>query len=327
MGIVLVLSCLLFTNLPVSDAGSSCGAGKYCYNGCIGNQCPCQSNDCFQQSFCYVCGYGKYMEADGVDCGAASCISCPGGKYSGSTGLTSWTDCTSCPERTQSAAGSTLISDCLPCKPGTFFDQEFSICTNCSVGTYTSIQGATACSLCEPGSAINIQGATACMQCAAGTYGSSAGLLACSHCPNGSFWTQGDQPCAASGPLLSCPSGELVQPPYAGPADQVWTIAPTRARAVTLTLTAMSGAPGDALWLYACPDAFCTSSALLGAVPGGGGGGPGQWVAGTPVLRLHWVAGSFGKTYGGWRARWISLEGDAVSRHPGQLKEIRPKRR
>lgn len=180
---------------------------------------------------------------------------------------------------------------------------------NCSAGTFTSIPGQTACAACEPGLATTAQGASTCTLCSAGTYASGRGLTSCSHCPNGTLWAAAGQPCAAAGPLLTCPSGDLVQPAYNGPADLVWTIAPVGARAVQLSLSALGAGPGDALALYACGDPYCTASAPLGTVTGGGGGGPTRWVAGAPALRLHWVAMAAGRAYGGWRASWVSLEG------------------
>ena len=133
--------------------------------------------------------------------------------------------CSQCSEgKYQSGGGMTQISDCTPCKSGTFSsvpgssscetciagmyqpDSEQTSCLSCSAGTYQSAYSALSCKRCEPGKYQSRSSSTFCESCTIGKYLSQSGQVSesnCTPCSPGSFQSN-----SSSSACVACFSGK-----------------------------------------------------------------------------------------------------------------------
>ena len=105
------------------------------------------------------------------------------------------------PLTTHQVPGSTAISACVDCSPGTMAGSAGSAtCTRCAPGTYQGASGATECSAaCEPGS-FCAEGAGAPLPCSGGTDASATDLSNAAQCQT-------------TDPGFYAPTGSTVQTP------------------------------------------------------------------------------------------------------------------
>ena len=132
-----------------------------------------------KRTLLFDCGPGKYWEftwgeppckicPQGFECDGRQKQKCSKSFYAESRGKSR---CTECPSgRTTAKRGSKKLSDCQPCKPGTYRKDGTSGCEPCIPGTYSS------------------SGASKCTECQAGRYAPSTGTKdECTKCPAGRF--------------------------------------------------------------------------------------------------------------------------------------------
>jgi hypothetical protein len=126
--------------------------------------------------------------------------------------------------------------------------------------------------------------------------------------------------------MLTCVRGRIGRPPYSGPEDVWWTVAPRSAAGIRLRLLRLSTAAGaDFLRVYGCADASCLNSWELGAFSGSQT--PPTVAYDAAVLRLHWLAAGGNGSFGGWSAEWTSLDGGRPHGSPVTLARFRARAR
>ena len=149
---------------------------------CAMNTCPCdpgQSNT----GVCTPCAAGSYLP--GWNFPTTTCLACPIGQFSGTTGSSSCTPCAP-----GSYADGTGSRNCTPCAPGSYADGTGSrSCTPCAPGSYADGTGSSSCTPCAPGRFADGTGSTSCTSCAVGKAAGGTGSSACTACPLGSFAT------------------------------------------------------------------------------------------------------------------------------------------
>lgn len=187
---------------------------------------------------CASCPASQYRAGEWLPCLTCSCTQCAANTYYGSNVL-----CNTCPLRSTSPPGSTVISNC-SCPVG-YYTALSAICSVCPVGSYcvesqqitcpsnsTSLTGSTLLSncTCNNGYYTNdiTQGCAGCpagsyctgsqrTTCPAGTY-SAALATACTPCASGYYTaSSGQSQCAAclnnsycqGGVMRSCPAGSV----------------------------------------------------------------------------------------------------------------------
>jgi hypothetical protein len=93
----------------------------------------------------------------------------------------------------------------VPCAAGLFSLEDATVCTNCSVGRFSSGAAATQCSACGAGSFAPAPGASACSLCQSGRFSNASnGAEQCTACVEGRFATgSGSSVCAL------CPAGKF----------------------------------------------------------------------------------------------------------------------
>jgi len=153
----------------------------------------------------------------------ASCLSCPGGKFSTVQGSVSGSNCGDCATGSYSDGTGT---GCTTCPEGSYSNtaraSDASVCVTCGVGFYGPA-GATLCSSCPAFSTSTIGSisSTGC-RCIAGYTGADGAT--CSVCPAGKYKSfAGAADCSSCGPFSSSPTGSTVvnsctcNPGYTGP--------------------------------------------------------------------------------------------------------------
>ena len=145
---------------------------------------------------CDPCTPGSYCEV------AAAAVSlCQVGTYSSAPGLSSSSECMTCPAGSSCLVGSVKP---IPCRPGSVQPLAGQgTCMPCAAGSYQSESNAKACVACAAGSYCT-EGAVVASPCTEGTYSNAAGLGSrdgCTVCPTGTFCFAG-----ATAPM-SCSKG------------------------------------------------------------------------------------------------------------------------
>ena len=167
------------------------------------SDCVCSPGYTFTQASkgCTKCPRGTYKSVDGNQ----ECTLCPADTYLQSTGATSQSTCTNCPQFTSSAPGSEgswqclckkgytgELSQCIACPPGTYKPTlGKDPCTQCNIGKYSGSASATsesACLECSQGTTTLFKGSTqkSLCDCVRGTFG-GGGEVACYPCEAGSY--------------------------------------------------------------------------------------------------------------------------------------------
>ena len=194
--LTLATTVILLPSPAYADSIYFCEA---CQPGTYGNgksciNCPAgQYTSSTGSSSCTNCPVGKYSTG-----GASSCTNCPAGKYASSTGSSS---CANCPAGQYTS--STGSSSCSNCPAGKYSTGGASSCTNCPAGTYTSSTGSSSCSNCPAGTYASSTGSSSCSNCPAGTYASSTGSSSCINC-----LTIGVETCdSTTGKATGCKAG------------------------------------------------------------------------------------------------------------------------
>ena len=208
------------TKAGLGSGACQCNAGYTGMDGGICTQCgihqtkaelgsgPCQCNAGYSGmdgGICTQCGIHQTKAGLGpgaCQCNAGytgmdggTCTQCGINQYKEVLGNA---DCTDCPSRSSSPAGSIALSTCV-CNAGSN-GRNGAICVQCLNGTYKSFTGNTGCVGCElhsssPLGSIAISacvcnaGSTGpdggtCTQCLANTYKSLAGNTSCLNCPS-----------------------------------------------------------------------------------------------------------------------------------------------
>lgn len=196
-----------------------CTVGAFCNNGSI-NTCPLLTTsaigavglgDCF-------CVRGYYFVVS--DNNTQQCAKCPPGSWC-------WTGVrNTCPFNSWSLEMSSYATacfcvagyvgpmggPCVPCSMGsyrafnssgrnpTIADTTYTNCTQCGVGQYSVVTGATSsnvCSSCVPGTYNPLNGQFACLPCSSGYYSRRSGLTSCASCWAGSYSHEGMSTCIA----------------------------------------------------------------------------------------------------------------------------------
>jgi len=117
-----------------------------------------------------ACDAGTHATAGSANTEAkATCLRCPAGTYSGSTGLADASECELCPEgRWNGRDGSTAFSDCKLCPAGTYGNDTArtnNTCTGlCPPGTHSK-EGVRECAICGKGQYQPKQGGSVCADC------------------------------------------------------------------------------------------------------------------------------------------------------------------
>ena len=208
---------------------TACAAGKYSAAGASScSNCAAGTYSTGAASSCTTCTSGYYCPGnsnriacpDGYTSGAgasaqANCyISVPPGKYLTTEGSTSIGTCTAGTYKGGHTVNFGSKSSCNACLKNSYSAAGASVCTTCSVGTYTTDTGSTSCISCPAGSycpaGANPQSCPAgqyspmnsasCSECGAGTYNSGTGNTGCSTCPAG-------YRCTGGANISQCPAG------------------------------------------------------------------------------------------------------------------------
>src|SRR5690348_1958806 len=87
---------------------------------------------------------------------------------------------------------------------GTFAIANSPNCTQCSAGTFQTLDGAVSCKSCDIGFAVPYQGASVCVSCQPGFYQSAEGQISCLACAPGKI-----APLPKSSFCISCQAGEF----------------------------------------------------------------------------------------------------------------------
>jgi len=125
---------------------------------------------------------------------------------------------------------------CTPCAPGTFTGETgATACTACAAGEITPAPGMDMCQACEPGTYSN-EDSTLCVRCPVGTYQENSGAATCDHCPEsfitagvgtsskdtgcvcapGTFWNRAENTCSGCPAEAFCAGGSSLPMVYAG---------------------------------------------------------------------------------------------------------------
>jgi hypothetical protein len=123
---------------------------------------PCQCNAGHtgpNGGTCTTCVAGKYKTISG----STECVSCDAGKYSATVVATVEPAYLACPALSTSAAGSTLLANCL-CNTGVT-GPNGGTCSACVAGKYKNFAGSGTCTDCEAGKYSVTVGATECLPC------------------------------------------------------------------------------------------------------------------------------------------------------------------
>ena len=166
---------------------------------------------------CTECPPGTYK----YDTGDSLCINCGAGTYSTTTQSTKQIDCLGCPENTFSPAGSSMKNNC-SCNAGSV-GMDGESCVLCIAGTYKRTSGTSVCTKCSAGKYSTVEGAifNVCQSCPVNsnsTVGSdrildcicnagSTGIngSSCTLCKAGKYKIlTGDSPC------VDCDSGQYL---------------------------------------------------------------------------------------------------------------------
>ncbi|CAE8633863.1 unnamed protein product, partial [Polarella glacialis] len=206
-----------------SDASATsclyCGSGRYNpstaspdNSSCV--RCPAgrasQTAGLIAMNQCRICAAGQFSQAGDVTCsycvagtsswaGNSSCTACAKGTYNKITGTSA---CSLCPVGTFNDQDELPTTACTFCKAGTYRGEvggsSASDCRQCSLGTFSAVDGESACDLCPKGS-----------------IASSVGLSECAGCPGGSVTPYGAFACCPghSGHWTVSPAGSLNTPP------------------------------------------------------------------------------------------------------------------
>ena len=136
-----------------------------------------------KECICIQCGTGKYMTGAGY-LFESSCAPCEIGTFSTGLGATA---CTSCRSGTfTKVTGRTSAKDCFLCDPGKY-SLNFSNCSSCQFGKYSSSVGSSGCQSCQAGTYSSKFGSSSCQICENGRFSSGTEQFECKQCPFGTF--------------------------------------------------------------------------------------------------------------------------------------------
>ena len=188
--------------LTSSSCSGVCPAGRYCPEATgQPNECPAGTHleppPAFGTSIysCIPCFPGTYNAEAGLS--AASCRSCPAGKY---TEKLRQTECTACPPGGYCSAtnAASLRQTYTPCPSGTFNTimgaASSAACVSCPAGTASPTFGQTdpsTCMICPAGSIAPEPGSAACQGCPPGSFQNQPGMTHCEMCPTGAYCPEG----------------------------------------------------------------------------------------------------------------------------------------
>jgi hypothetical protein len=165
-----------------------CTEGKYTTATGSGlcTSCPSATNSALGSTALddCTCNAGYTAASDGVPC-----TGCGVGTYKTAIGSGL---CTSCPNRTNSASGSTAIEDCT-CNAGYTAAPDGVACTGCGAGKYKTNPGSAACGMCAAGTFKEVTGPGVCHTCPPRT-NSDEGAAECldTYCAGGYYWSEID---------------------------------------------------------------------------------------------------------------------------------------
>ena len=174
---------------------------------------------CEKDGECFPCPTGSYRTWVGD---VTYCIACEPNTYSDTVGATSADDCRSCPENSQSQAGTANINNC-SCDVGyrgVWEDGTLVECRKCSIGFYKNWNGSDSCAQCPSHSSTLQKGSDeiedclcnigftglhdSCRACVPGTYKDVPGSLSCTDCSSAKYGT--DSGAIGESTCLSCPT-------------------------------------------------------------------------------------------------------------------------
>lgn len=200
-----------------------CEAGYYCSSE-VRHQCPsfstssplsttvddCQCVKGYSGDTCSACAAGTYKNL----VSDAACTPCPNNTYSTNLGATNISQCSSCPENSQSTLGSSSIDNCIcdanyerfqdTCIPVCPVNSARSVAGGpclCNKG-YTGADGeaplyAAVCTICPLGYFKDSPGSAECSICPENTYADSLGSTNCTTCHDNSESSSGSESVAA----------------------------------------------------------------------------------------------------------------------------------
>ena len=181
---------------------TTCDQGQVLYSACTTTSngvCQgCQAGFYYAGGSCVACPAGTYSDTTGAS-SSAVCTNCFAGTYSDTAAASSSGACAGCPAGTYSGTtGVSSSSSCTSCPAGKYSDTTgaslSSACTNCPAGTYSGATGLSSSSLCT--------------NCQAGTYSGTTGASlssVCTHCPAGTY--SGTAAASSSAVCTACPAG------------------------------------------------------------------------------------------------------------------------
>jgi len=192
-------SCSPYTYI---NTCSPCQPGYYSAEGVTScSNCPTGtvSGDC--ASSCRACAAGTYYVS------ATTCTNCESGKYRTGLDTNLRSSCLICPVGTSSPSSG--ASSCTACAAGTYYVSA-TTCTDCDSGKYRTAgldaDPQSSCLICPAGTSSPSSGASSCTACAPGTYQPVSGALTCINCESGKFQEeQGQTSCNSCPPGHFCP--------------------------------------------------------------------------------------------------------------------------
>jgi len=124
-----------------------------------------------------------------------TCIPCPPGYFTSTTGQGSCTPCAA-----GHSASSNASTSCTQCLAGTYSVGAVANCAACPAGRYSS-SGASSCTGCPVGESTNgLTGQTTCYNCGNGTYAPNIGTPQCVNCTAGTFSLTKSSSCTPCSP-------------------------------------------------------------------------------------------------------------------------------
>jgi hypothetical protein len=146
-----------------------------------------------QEVSCMKCQVGHFSNYSSGYFNFSSCILCPAGRYAGSTGSGSCTECAS-----GKLSQPSRVS-CADCSAGEYASNDVD-CVYCPRGQYAPQPLTGSCLACSAGFKTNKKtGATSCSTCSPGTFCARANTctLNCSICPYGTYSLSGQSACTS----------------------------------------------------------------------------------------------------------------------------------
>ena len=163
--------------------------------------CPQRTQFNNQKNECEICPDGYFGPGGGQPCqicsigktskGGEMCITCPGGRFADSPGLS---ECKECPTEN-------IPTFCSVCAAGKF-GQPRTKCRDCEAGKWSLVGETNQCSVCSCGRYQPETGQDSCLDCQGGKYSDEKGQVICKDCPIGKF-----QPDVFAGACLKCSKG------------------------------------------------------------------------------------------------------------------------